>query len=287
MTMTTESFALITPSYGPDFERCELLCRSVERHVSGNARHLVLVENRDWKRFHSLSNSITEVVRVEDFVPSWLHRMPFSNRFLLSTRTLPVRGWIWQQLVKLSVAGHIDEDVLLFVDSDVFFVRDFDPASLVRDGKTRLFRAPGAAQLETHMRWHRSAGRLLGLEPRDYYGADYIGDIISWRGDHVRALHRRIEDATGKSWQRAIAGSRHLSEYILYGIFVDEVLHGGKHYETQDALCQISWNYQIDGLSSLEPVFQEVRPEHVAIMVDAKLGIPARHYTPLLATIPT
>jgi hypothetical protein len=285
--MTNDEFAIITPSYGPDFERCRLLARSVEWHVAEPTRHFVLVEHRDWKRFKTLAGPRTEIVPVEEFVPSWLHRLPFSNNFLLSTRTRPVRNWIWQQLVKLSVAEHIDADVLLFVDSDVLFVRDFEASSLVRDGRTRMFRAPGAAQLETHFRWHRSAAQLLGLEERDYFGADYIGDIISWRSDHVRAMHRRIEAATGTSWQRAIARTWHLSEYILYGIFVDQLLDGGSHYHTDEGLCQISWNYQVDDLKSLERVFLEVRPEHVAVMVDAKLGIPAAHYEPLLATVPS
>jgi len=281
----TDTFALITPSYGPDFERCELLARSVECHVSGPSRHIVLVEGRDWKRFRSLSSSRTEVVLVEDMMPSWLHRIPFSKGFLFSTRTRPVRNWIWQQLVKLSVANHVSEDVLVFVDSDVFFVRDFDPSRLMRDGRTRLFRAPGAAQLETHKRWHRSAASLLGLEPSDYFGADYIGDIVTWRSDHVKALHRRIEEMSGIGWQRAVARTWHLSEYILYGVFVDQILKGGNHFETQESLCQISWEYDVDGLQALNRVFDEIRPEHVAVMVDAKLGIAASQYSDRFATL--
>jgi hypothetical protein len=286
-TMSNDQAAIITPSYGPDFERCRLLARSVEWHVAEPTRHYVLVESRDWKKFKSIAGPRTEIVPVEELVPSWLHRLPLSKSFLFSTRTRPVRNWIWQQLVKLSVAEHVDADTLVFVDSDVLFVRDFEPASLARDGRTRMFRAPGAAQLETHFRWHRSAARLLGIAERDYFGADYIGDIITWRRDHVRALHRRIETATGTSWQRAIARTWHLSEYILYGIFVDQCLDGGSHYCTDESLCQISWNYQVDDVKSLERVFLEVRPEHVAIMVDAKLGIPAAQYEPLLATVPS
>lgn len=285
--MKNQTLALVTPSYGPDFERCQLLSRSVERHVAAPSRHLILVEHRDWKRFSALRSEFTEVLLVEDFVPSWLHRLPFSNSVLLSTRTLPVRSWIWQQLVKLSIAAHVEEDVLVFLDSDVLFVRDFDPACLIEDGKTRFFRAPGAAQLESHKRWHQSAGRLLGLSPCDYFGADYIGDIVTWRTEHVKAMHRHIENESGTSWQKAIARTWHLSEYILYGVFVDQILKGGEHFETQEALCQISWNYKVDDLRSLERVFDEIKPEHVAVMVDAKLGIPAAHYAPLISTIST
>ena len=231
--------------------------------------------------------AIARVQRViEDLVPSWLHRLPFSRRFLFSTRTRPVRNWIFQQLVKLSIAEHVDVDNLVFVDSDVAFVRSFDPEMLIRDGKLRLFRAPGAARLETHFRWHRSAAGLLGLEERDYLGADFIGNLITWRRKHVLDLHRRIEDVSGTSWQRAIARTWHLSEYILYGAFVEQLLEGGSHYYTSESLCQISWEYQVDDLASLERVFSEIRPEHVAIMVDAKLAIPATHYEPLLATVP-
>jgi hypothetical protein len=283
--MRNETFAVVTPSYGPDFERCRLLARSFEWHVRAPTRHLILVEEHDRRRFEELAGPRTDIVPIEDLVPSWLHRLPLSRRFLFSTRTRPVRNWIFQQLVKLSVAPHFECDNLIFVDSDVAFVRDFDPSTLLRNGMLRLFRAPGAAQLETHFCWHRSAAELLGLETCSYFGADYIGNLITWRRDHVLALQRRIESVAETSWEVAIARSWHLSEYILYGVFVEHLLGGGSHFYSDESLCQISWNYPVDGLASLEPVFREVRPEHVAIMIDAKLGIPASHYSPLLATI--
>ena len=77
--MSNDRIAIITPSYGPDFERCRLLARSVERHVAEPTRHFVLVERRDWKRFQSISGPRTEIVPVEEIVPSWLHRLPFSK----------------------------------------------------------------------------------------------------------------------------------------------------------------------------------------------------------------
>jgi hypothetical protein len=94
-----------------------------------------------------------------------------------------------------------------------------------------------------------------------------------------------------RSWRRTSNGIDPLhtcsGSRILYGIFVDQLLDGGAHYYTDEGLCQISWNYRVDDLAALERVFREVQPEHVAIMVDAKLGIPACQYAPLLATVPS
>ena len=39
--------ALVTASYHKDFERCKLLCETVDRHVSGFTNHYILVEPRD------------------------------------------------------------------------------------------------------------------------------------------------------------------------------------------------------------------------------------------------
>ncbi len=67
----------------------------------------------------------------------------FRRRVWLSLKTQPLRGWHVQQLRRIAIAAHAKEDVLVFCDSDVAFVKPFDLSAFWRDGKVRLFRRDG------------------------------------------------------------------------------------------------------------------------------------------------
>ena len=71
------SNALVTASYAPDFERCRLLCETIDRHVTGFGRHYILVESRDVALFRQLENARRIVVDERDLLPSWLR--PFDD----------------------------------------------------------------------------------------------------------------------------------------------------------------------------------------------------------------
>ena len=43
---TTPTAAIVTASYAPDFERCRLLCETIDRHVTGVSHHYILVEQQ-------------------------------------------------------------------------------------------------------------------------------------------------------------------------------------------------------------------------------------------------
>ena len=279
-------FALITPSFAPDFERCQLLARSVERFVAPGTEHHIIVDARDETLFRTLAGPRTRIRTVESIVPWWLRRMPGASRWWLSLRTLPVRNWILQQMVKLSVGATIDADAYVFVDSDVTFVRPFDAATLQNGELTRLFRVPGAANLPGHRRWHRSAAKLLGLPPRDYFGSTYIGNLVTWRRDHLQELYARLERVSGASWQRAVCGQWHLSEYILYGVFVEHMLNDrSRHWHSDVPLCHISWDYDLASDSDVAGFVREIAPHHVAVMISAKQRIEPRRYERLLAAV--
>ncbi|TGR93421.1 hypothetical protein EN852_038880, partial [Mesorhizobium sp. M2E.F.Ca.ET.209.01.1.1] len=48
--------AIVTASYAPDFERCRLLCETIDRHVAGMAHHYILTEHRDVALFRQLES---------------------------------------------------------------------------------------------------------------------------------------------------------------------------------------------------------------------------------------
>ena len=219
-------------------------------------------------------------------MPWWLRRMPGARRWWLSLGTLPVRNWILQQAVKLSVGTAIDADAYVFVDSDVTFVRPFDAATLEDGGRTRLFRVPGAANLPGHRRWHRTAAKLLGLPPTDYFGSTYIGNLVTWRRDHLLELHARIARIAGTGWLRAVCNQWHLSEYILYGVFAEHVLkERSKHWHSDLPLCHIRWDYELASVADLTGFMREIAPHHVAVMVSAKQRIEPQRYERLLEAV--
>ncbi len=140
--------------------------------------------------------------------------------------------------------------MLLFADSDLQFLRPFDVRSVYRDGRLRLHRVPGAMNEGRHHQWHRRAGILLGATA-DYFGSDYVGQLITWRRSNLVALQKHIETQRGRSWHSAVARSLDISEYTLYGAFVEAVLGdaaNGHFYEADD-LCHCCWfDYQAEAL---------------------------------------
>lgn len=279
--MPPTKFAIITPSYERDFERCRLTVESVNRFASNDLHHYLVIDRRDLILFSEFAGPRTTLITAEDLLPWWIFRIPQVRKVWMSLKTLPLRSWIVQQLMKLSVASQIDADVFCFVDSDVAFIRPFGRDAFMSGEKVRLFRRPGHANLTTHQRWHRSSARLLGLEPTDYTGADYIGNMITWRRDCLLGMQRQIEQITGKHWVRAVASEMHLSEYILYGIYVEHVLglDAAGHDPQGFDLCHCSWDYDISTQEDIDQFFsRKLGTEIVAVLVQSNLKIEPKRY---------
>jgi len=242
MTGADLSCAIITPSFRTDFEQCRLLTETVRAHVAPHVKHYLTVDRRDGRLFAELGGPRTEILYVEDVVPSWIRRPPFARRWWLSLKTLPIRNWMLQQIVKLSIAKVVPTDVLIFVDSDVFFVRPYDPRSLVRDGQLPLFREYGEAlRTEFNVRWHRVGARLFGLEPKDDYLTSYVGNIITWRARNVSLLHEHIEKVTGRSWIESLSRllrpkARGVSRYRHSHHSIQRSAAGTKPYSDESTL---------------------------------------------------
>ena len=67
---TAGTAAIVTASYAPDFERCRLLCETIDRHVTGVPRHYILVEQRDVALFRQLETGNRTVVDERDLLPA-------------------------------------------------------------------------------------------------------------------------------------------------------------------------------------------------------------------------
>ena len=279
-------FAIITPSYAPDFERCRLLSWSIQKYVSPSITHYIIVDRRDLLLFRQLQGPNTEILSVESLLPWWIQRIPLLKNGWFSLKTLPIRNWIIQQIVKILVAEWINQDVLVFVDSDTAFVRPFNFESFIRGDQVRLFREP-PYDVAAHVKGHQTANQLLGISNVNYPDPGYIGNVITWRRENVYKLYQKLESISGKGWIETLANSWNLAEYILYGVYVDYFLkeESGHYYDSQK-ISHEYWNPQPLSEEQLQNFFAEIQPEHVAVMISAKAGIPVERYEHLLKKIP-
>ena len=279
--------SLITVSYGPDLARCRRLCESVVRFVDDSIEHVVVVPRRDLPLFEGVgAPGRTRVMAVESVLPGWIRRVPGLTKWWWTTQSLPVRGWIMQQVTKLAMHTALDSDVIVMVDSDVAFIRPFGAGHVVRDDQVRFHRLPGPIPAEVFKRYHRKAGELLGIPVRDDYGSDYVAQVLPWRRDVVERLVRRVESVAGRDWRTVLCRTRHFSEGILYGVFVEYVLkEQAGHYWDDVDLCHCSWHHRVEGVEGAKRFIREA-PEHcVAVLVQSNLGIDPAGYDAVLREV--
>ncbi len=254
--MQKKSVAIITPSYAADFERCQLLCDSIDACASGIDDHYLLVDNEDYSLFSSLASKHRHVINERDILPEWLWVIrggvgPTARKLWLSTKAWPMRGWHVQQLRRIAIASHIDHDALLYCDSDMLFVRPYDAGSLWKKDRLRLYRKPDGItkDLKEHLKWLEGTNRLLGLPAPNVPHDDYINNLVSWRRINVLAMCRHIENISGRDWVSAIARNRTFSECMIYGCYVDKVQgENSGHWHADNGLCLTYW-----GGAALDP----------------------------------
>ena len=270
------SMAIATASYRGDFERCRLLCESMDARVEGHSRHLILVEHADVALFKQLAGPKREIIDERDLLPFWLRAFPDPTNFgrrriWVSPFGLPLRGWHVQQLRRIALAATLDEEVMISIDSDVVFLRDFDVSTFHRDGRTVFFRRENAMvdvlpeHIDEHLAWSRKAGELLGIKTPKTTNTGYVATLIPWRTEAVRSMVERIEDVAGRSWQSTLAGTRALSECTLYGRFVDEI-EGciGGYAPIAQSLCRMYWSGAPMDHETLTRFVEDLEPGQVA-----------------------
>ncbi|WP_173935232.1 DUF6492 family protein [Chelativorans sp. Marseille-P2723] len=272
-----ENAAIVTPSYAEDFERCELLCETVDRYVTGASKHYILVAGNDVRRFRALEGTRRVVVDERDLLPSFLHSLPdplslFRRRIWMSTRTAPLRGWHVQQLRRIAVAEKVPEAALVYCDSDVAFLKPFDLSAFWRDGALRLYRRDGLPAGDDHAEWVANAGRALGLPTSPTMPRDYVSTVIAWRRETVVSMIRHIESCHDRHWVETVAARRRFSECMLYGRYVDEVLAGYGHFHDASQFCRIYWSGPGLDERGLRDLIASMQPEQVAIGVQSFTG---------------
>lgn len=275
--------ALMTASYAPDYERCRVLCGSLDRHMQGDWHHYLLVDSGDVALFSALAGPRRTVIDQRALLPWWLRAVPDPRKprrkIWLSPFGKPLRGWHIQQMMKLDFSRQAQEAAIIAIDSDVILVRDYDPAALWRDGRLRLYRQPNEIVptiRSDHVAWLAHSDRLLDIGPFRLPAAGHIDSMVSWRADTARALLARIEEVNGCSWPRALTRARAFSEYMLYGRFAEEVQGGEGHWATDRSFCHVVWfaDQLTDGPDGLRRFVRGLADDQIAVGIQSFIECP-------------
>ncbi len=277
---TRPAISVMTASYAGDFERCRLLCETMDRHTTGFRRHYLLCAPHDVERFQALASPNRIVIDEREILPRWLRAFPdplsLGRRHIwLSLRTPPLRGWHVQQLRRIALASAVDEDILVSIDSDVVFLRPFDAGQMATPHGVRMIRRQGAAREASaeHRGWIADAGRVLGLDENPPAMNDYVGTLIAWRREDVLGMCARIEALHGRHWATVVAARRSFSECMLYGRYVDEVLGGAGHVAAETELCRVLWTGDEPSDDELKRFAGSLEEGQVAIGIQSFIGV--------------
>lgn len=273
-----DDLVLVTKSYAGDFESCRRLCATVDRWIDPAIRHDLIIDRCDRALFEPLVTARRHLVETEDLLPA-LWQVTFrGRRFWLNIRTLPMRGWIQQQLAKIAHVSALDATAAIIIDSDAEFIRPIRRDMILQGNRVRLYRTPCAEQPETHVRWHRVSSQLLGLNLPDegHFGADYIAQGITWSPAVARALVDRLQKRSALPWYLSLGRQISFSEYVLYGIFAEkaEGAHRDLHIADPTDLCVSIWNPEdLAAAADEEALVARLAPHHVAVHLQSNLGL--------------
>ncbi len=272
MSETAHRWAIITPTYHLDYEQFKLMCESMDRFVEGQWHHYVVVSKADFKMFEHFTGQRRTVIENTKILPPWLRYIGKLGRvrsgsFYFSWRTGLIFGWHIQQIVKLSMASFVKEDLMMLVDSDLFFIKPFKLGSLIKNDRIPFLKsAKSYGELnQTAPPFLERAKKTLGLSPTTP-SYDYANNIVFWRRQTAIALCDFIAKKYGKHWIAALSGFHAISEGSLYGLYVehiqkDELSYPGEHFSLAKTL---HGDYAIYD-DELEAFVNELEPHHIAL----------------------
>lgn len=266
------SSAFVTPTFLPDLKRCELLVQSLDRSAP-DIKHYLLVDSFEIKHFKHLRSERTEIIPAEDVIGIAQFRLPLWQNFWIHRNTLPMRGWIRQQILKMAATMSIGAEFVTCVDSDVLFVRPFSPELLLEEGRVGLLDVDYVDGMVDE--WTNVAEHLLGLGKKTSIRRGHVGHLITWSRTHMHGLVKRLTEISGREWQVAIGRQKTFSEYILYGVYIRNLLGYDRsaHVSSRKALVRQPWDFDLSQEKVLEDYISNPEPDNVAVMLHSKFNI--------------
>ncbi|MGW0808387.1 DUF6492 family protein [Nonomuraea sp. NPDC002799] len=270
--------AVVTPSFGPDADLFAELHASVLAYTSDETVHHVIVPPGDLALFARYAGPRCRIWSEPELLPRRYVRVPRSGLWINRLRPWPpIRGWVIQQALKLSLTARIEADAVLIVDSDIVLVRPVEEDTFRADGRLVLHRAESAVHegMGRHVRWHQVARDLLGLPAAPAPPLhDYVSSLTFWDPAVVRAMRTRIGQATGRHWLDAFTARLHISEFILYGVYADEVHYLSDPPVANTALCHNYWDRTPLDHDAALAFADRLGPGAIGMMISAKSDTP-------------
>ncbi|GAB3604654.1 DUF6492 family protein [Conyzicola nivalis] len=288
------TLAILTPSYAPDFDSFAVLHRSVLEFTDAAVVHYVVVPDEDLALFATIASGRMVLIGYRDLLPksfvstAWfahavarIPRAPRGARFIaVNVRRPwpPLRGWLLQQIVKLSMAMRTDCDTLLVIDSDVQLIRPVTEDAFASSTAVRFYRSPEAitAGMTRHVAWHHAARRMLGVAPDGLPPfADPIGSLISWDPEVVRQCTDRLSEVASRGWETVVSREWEFSEYVLYGEYLAEFGTPRQlSFVASSTLCHSHWDPRPLDLEGARRFVDSIDPADVALHVQSNSNTP-------------
>jgi hypothetical protein len=182
-----------------------------------------------------------------------------------------------QQLLKIAATISLPHQRYCILDSDIVFFRDFDLARFKYPNANPLLNMPDAVTPGhiRHSHWIETTHQLLGLPAPQLPASDFIGHIIFWDQQTVRAMTSKIEAVTGLCWIEALCRTRDFSEYMLYGYFSQsDARFASRHIPISSTPCVSYWDQPKLSQGELNELLRRADNEDVAFSVASFSGTP-------------
>lgn len=226
------SILFFTPSYRNDLDRVVLLRRSMRKFYSGTANHVVAVPESDLTLFrNALRDDHCTLVSQQSlvdrrFFPTTLYSL--INRYAPTqawrfARRAGRGGWIIQQIAKLNAKSLLERGSIIVLDSDLFFFRNFGDSDFHSGQHKILVRETPTTESGKHRRHMSNARKLLRL-PEGSTEHHYMSCPAILQAEWLQEMCRYLERNRGKPWQDIFLEEETMSEYSIYGVFVEEIL---------------------------------------------------------------
>lgn len=288
------SLLFFTPSYRNDIDRLVLLRRSMRKFYRGSAQHVVAVPESDLALFRTaLRDDDCTLVSQQSLVDrrffptalySLIDRYAHGQAWRFAKHA-GKGGWIIQQIAKLNAKSLKERGPILVLDSDLFFFRSFDDADLLADRGRVLVRITPTTESGRHRKHIAGARKLLRL-PEGSTEHHYMSCPAILQAEWLHELARHLEQLHDKPWQDVLLAEDTMSEYSIYGVFVEETLK-----PSDLVIHDRSFNHMLWDTPSYARFFADPQsvltedPSKVCVVVQSALKVPADEYAQALEKI--
>ncbi|MBW1793716.1 MAG: hypothetical protein JRJ38_04705 [Deltaproteobacteria bacterium] len=251
----------------------------------GSAHHIVVVPREDVSLFKSILKGDAVDIYVQNdlvddiYYAKWfvdLIRRIAPNQLWRFNKFAGRPGWIIQQIVKLNIPKIVDSHQVAILDSDVVFCRPFDDLHLDnQSGKRILVRREPKQESARHREHVKESRRILHL-PEGNTDHHYMAWPCIWYPDWVKELTKYLGAIHGKFWQRVLYDAGTISEYNLYGVFVEEVLRPKNLRIRKESFHHIIWDEKSYNEMFSRPL--KIDNDKICLVIQSNLSVSVDTY---------